>query len=180
MNKYNLILLTFGTFLSTGCTFGYEPGSQVSQSGDGYYQGTDSGLDLKDKLIHICHARNCSRFEARGITTNTNVDLDMHITTNDFINIQKLSTNRALVYFSQKEMTKPSIKTILVLRDLKELGFDLKYIGGEKWHCGDKPLKRRYCRQETIQGQGQDFLDYIVADNQMEFSYKDGARVIPL
>lgn len=77
-------------------------------------------------------------------------------------------------------MTKPSIKTILVLRDLKELGFDLKYIGGEKWHCGEKPLKRRYCRQEKIQGQGQDFLDYIVADNQMEFSYKDGDTVVPL
>lgn len=47
-------------------------------------------------------------------------------------------------------------------------------------YCGDKPLKRRYCRQETIQGQGQDFLDYIVADNQMEFSYKNGDTVVPL
>lgn len=163
-----------------GCCSFWEPGSSVIQSGDGVYNGSISKLELKKTVVNICEIRNCSKFEIRGNPNLTELDIDMYITTNDILNIQKFSNNRALIHFSQEDMLKPSIKTILVLRDLKDLGFDIKYIGGEKWHCDGKPLKKQYCRQQIIRGHGEDFLDYIVQDNDMKFEYKDGDETIQL
>lgn len=178
--KIKSFTLTVITLMLMGCYSSWEPGSSVTQSGDGVYNGSTSELELKKIVVNTCEIRNCSKFEIRGNQNLTELDIDMYITTNDTLSVQKFSNNRARIHFSQRDMLKPSIKTILVLRDLKDLGFDIKYIGGEKWHCDGKPLKKRYCRQETTQGHGQDFLDYIVQDNNMKFEYKDGDKTIQL
>lgn len=174
--KYYLFL--FIVMLS-GCS-DYEPAASVAQTASGHYLKENSSHDLRKQIVGICENRNCSRTHVRSNLSNIDINIDLYITTNDKIHLNKYTNNSLYLSFSQKEMEKPSIKTILVLRDLKEIGFELKYVGGNKWYCNGKTLSRKNCRQEIIQGHGQDFLDYIVQDNNMNFEYKDGDKAIQL
>lgn len=179
VNKMKIYLAVLLLSLLTSCDSISEPLESVTYSGKGQYTN-ERNNNLQQKIIDICNLRNCSRTQIRAKHSDMEFSLDLHITNNDDLNIFMFKNNTSYVGFFQKDMAKPSIKTILVLRDLKDLGFDIKYIGGEKWHCDGKPLKKRYCRQETTQGHGQYFLDYIVQDNNMKFEYKDGDKTIQL
>ena len=172
-------LFLFITIFLSGCS-DYEPAAGVVQTGSGNYLKEKPSPDLKNQVVDICEKRNCSKTHVRNNLSNIDLNIDLYITNNDKIHLNKYTDNSLYISFSQKEMAKPSIKTILVLRDLKEQGFDLKYIGGEKWHCDGKVLSRKNCRQEKIQGESQDFLSHIIKDNDMTFEYKDGDQVIKL
>lgn len=163
----------------SGCS-DYEPAAAVVQTGFGNYLKEKSSLELKNQVVDICEKRNCSKIHVRSNLSNIDLNIDLYTTDNDKIHLNKYINNSLYISFSQKEMTKPSIKTILVLRDLKEAGFELNYTGGEKWQCNGRALSRKNCRQEKNKGERQDFLDYIVQDNHMKFEYKDGDKTIQL
>lgn len=166
--KINLSLAILIAFLLSSCYSTTEPLVSVSQGGQFVYTGDEEADTLQQNIIDICEKRNCSSFEIKHRFSDISFNVKLNPTTNDSLDILKFKNNLIDVAYYQKDMKPPSFKTILVLSDLRDQGFSFKFIGGEKWHCDEKPLKRRYCTQERKPKNNQDFLEHILQDNHMD------------
>lgn len=166
MNRHLSLIIVL--FLLISCDSIVEPIDMVTQGGQFIYTSTETDEQLERNVISICEKRNCSSIQSQYKFSDISFNIELNTTQNDQISVLKFKNNLIDVTFFQKKLQTPSIKTILVLSDLRDQGFSLKFIGGEKWHCDGKPLKRRYCTQENIPENNQDFLEYILQENHMD------------
>lgn len=163
--KTNLPLTILISLLLSSCDTIVEPRVEISQGGEGFYSGNLDDIKLNNTIHEICQIRNCLKINNREKFSDTSFKIEINVTENDSIYIFKLKNNLLYIDLSQNQSSTPSTKTFFLLNDFRNNGLNFTYMGGEKWHCNGKPLKRRYCTQENIPANNQDFLDFILKDN---------------
>lgn len=151
--------------LCVGCEFKpyAAPGSEMTYNGV-YLTEKKS---LSDKKIKEILMKSCNKIKCKVINNRFLMDdgdgffLIIVVDKNEEIWLTKDTRNVIFFTIIQKSKSKFNDKTLSVLENLKDMGFEFKLIHLEEWVCNGEKLTFENCTRKETKYNNLDYIEFV-------------------